>query len=245
MINKFTIYGERCSGTNYLENLILMNFDINITWEFGWKHFFGFNDLSNSDDTLFIGIVREPFEWFNSLYRNPHHLPINFKNITNFLNNEIISYNRNNNILISSFNNIDVNGEILDEKNMYNNQKFKNIFELRYIKLKYLLEEMPLKVKHYIFIKYEDLIDNFEETLDKIKNKGLTIKQNINYPINTNLYKKTNKEFKKNNKYYISKKTIFNNKNFHPEIEKKIGYNLDIPNDYKFNKYKRLLLLIK
>jgi hypothetical protein len=81
MIKKYTIYGERCSGTNYLENLIDKNFDIKITWEFGWKHFFGFNDnqLKNSDDTLFICIVRNPVDWINSFYRELHHSPIKYK----------------------------------------------------------------------------------------------------------------------------------------------------------------------
>jgi hypothetical protein len=32
-ITKFTIYGERCSGTNYLEELILINFDVTLTTE--------------------------------------------------------------------------------------------------------------------------------------------------------------------------------------------------------------------
>ena len=42
MLKKYTIYGERCSGTKYLEQLMDSNFDIKLTWEFGWKHFFGF-----------------------------------------------------------------------------------------------------------------------------------------------------------------------------------------------------------
>jgi hypothetical protein len=86
MIKKFTIYGERCSGTNYLENLVLENFDVELTREYGSKHFFGFSDLSGSDDTLFIGIVRNPYDWFNSLYTYKHHLPQQmFKNINVFL----------------------------------------------------------------------------------------------------------------------------------------------------------------
>ena len=63
MLNKFTIYGERCSGTTYLEQIINLNFKADITWEYGWKHFFGFHDLTNSDDTLFICIVRNPYDW--------------------------------------------------------------------------------------------------------------------------------------------------------------------------------------
>ena len=37
-LSKFTIYGERCSGTNYLKKLVLKNFDVDITWDM--KHFF-------------------------------------------------------------------------------------------------------------------------------------------------------------------------------------------------------------
>ena len=46
MLKKVTIYGERCSGTNYLENLLLLNFDIEIVWDYGSKHFFGFNKVN-------------------------------------------------------------------------------------------------------------------------------------------------------------------------------------------------------
>lgn len=39
MIKKVTIYGERCSGTNYLEELLTENFDVTLVWDYGWKHF--------------------------------------------------------------------------------------------------------------------------------------------------------------------------------------------------------------
>ena len=85
MFKKYTIYGERCSGTNYLENIIDINFDVNITWEYGWK-VFGFQDcmLKNSDDTFFICIVRNLPDWINTFYRTMHHLPLKYKNNTPF-----------------------------------------------------------------------------------------------------------------------------------------------------------------
>ena len=66
-IKKFIIYGERCSGTNFLENAILENFDIEISWEQGSKHFFCFNEYNkrNFDDTLYVGIIRNPIYWIN------------------------------------------------------------------------------------------------------------------------------------------------------------------------------------
>ena len=80
MIKYYTIFGERCSGTNYLEDIMSKNFDIELTWKYGWKHFFGWNDLSNSDDTLFICIVRNPIDWINSLYRDKHHVALHLRN---------------------------------------------------------------------------------------------------------------------------------------------------------------------
>ena len=93
MLKKFTIYGERCSGTNYLEKIINLNFDVNVTWEFGWKHFFGFDDkeLEKSHDTLFICIVRNLPDWINSFFRQKHHLPIKY--------NKSLSYKEKLNIL--------------------------------------------------------------------------------------------------------------------------------------------------
>ena len=104
LIKKYTIYGERCSGTNYLENIININFDVNLTWEYGWKHFFGFHDnrFENSDDTLFICIIRNLPDWINSFYREMHHLSLKYENnkpskqkVNEFLNKEICSIDNN------------------------------------------------------------------------------------------------------------------------------------------------------
>lgn len=56
-----------------------------------------------------------------------------------------------------------------------------------------MLEDLPNKVKNCIFIKYEELINDFDKTLLKIKDKGLEVKKNINFPLNTNNYKNTQK----------------------------------------------------
>jgi hypothetical protein len=102
MIKKFTIYGERCSGTNYLESVMKFNFDTKLTWEYGWKHFFGFHVLENCDDTLFICIVRNLPDWVNSFFREKHHLPLKYKTkmstdqkIDEFLNKEFWSFHDN------------------------------------------------------------------------------------------------------------------------------------------------------
>ena len=233
-LKKYTIYGERCSGTNYLENIIDINFDVNITWEYGWKHFFGFQDdkLKNLDDTLFICIVRNLPDWINSFYREMHHLPLRYKKnmsaeekIDEFLNKEFWSFDDNNG-------KCDTKKELMIDRNIYTGERYKNIFELRHTKIKWMLEDLPNKVQNYIFIRYEDLINDFDKTLLKIKDKGLEVKKNINYPLNTNNYKNhkgafaaarlIKKKFKKNS---ISTEFILSNPNLIPLYEKKL-YNI-------------------
>jgi hypothetical protein len=227
-ITKFTIYGERCSGTNYLEELILENFDVTLTSEYGWKHFFGFQDdkLKNSDDTLFICIVRDIYEWMNSFFKQPHHLPIRYKNIDlqtkkyEFLNNEFWSFDDSNG-------NRDTNKEIMTDRNIYTNCRYQNIFELRHTKLKYMITDLPNKVKNYILIRYEDLINDFVGKMITIKNKGLKKKHKDSFPKNTDRYKKNEniKFYKnKNKEYFISKNEILQNPNLIPFYEKKLGY---------------------
>jgi hypothetical protein len=221
MIAQFTIFGERCSGTNYLEEVILNNFDINVTYEYSHKHFFGFQNelLQISDDTLFICIVREPISWINSFFKNMHHLSLQFmeldKNIKKylFLNAPIWSLHEN-------------NTENLFDRNIYTGKRYKNIFELRYTKLKYQLTYLPTQVKNYIFIRYEDLLTNFNETMHKIKNKGLKVKNEDTFPLNSNKYKNTNKIFTFKKNYEIHPDKILNNPFFKVfnEYDKKLGY---------------------
>ena len=91
-IQKFAILGERCSGTNFLEETISKNFNINYTAEYGNKHFFCYNDYSNRDktnNTLFIGLIRNPVYWLNSFSKELHHVPeINRQSLKNFLFNQ-------------------------------------------------------------------------------------------------------------------------------------------------------------
>ena len=219
MITKITILGERCSGTNYLENILIKNFEIDITWEFGNKHFFGFDNYDNSDNVLFVSIIRDPFEWINSLWTKPYHLDPKLKlNITNFINNEITSYH------YTQDKKLDFNNEITKDKNFLTLNKFKNIFELRYTKLFFQLEQMPKLVKNYIFIRYEDLLNDFNNTLWKIKNIGLKIKPNINFPLNETKYKKENKIYVYTKKDFISRDLIITHPNFNYQLEKKLGY---------------------
>jgi len=202
-----TIYGERCSGTNYLEALLTTNYDVDVCWKYGWKHFFGFHNLKNSDDTLFIGIIRNPYDWINSLYRDKYHLPaINTSSVDSFLNNEFYSI-------------MDDGGEMMRDRNLYTKERYKNIFDMRHTKNKFLIEDMPKLVKNYLLITHEALLYDFTNTMNKITSKGLNIKSNIEFPLNIIHYKKQKRKlFVLNNKpNLISKEQVMHKFNMHYE----------------------------
>ena len=206
-MKKVTIYGERCSGTNYLEELLLLNFHVEIVWDYGWKHFFGFNDLTNSDDILFIGIIRNLEDWLNSLYREKHHLPMCLtENIDAFLNNIFYS------LYLDPKTYQKTDNEIMSDRNIDTGERYNNIYELRLVKNKYLIEKMPNLVKNYCLITYDDLQDNFIDIMFKLKDCGLKVKDNVNFPLNVNYYKKNkNRLFKKKENIIPKEKIIIEN----------------------------------
>lgn len=199
---KVTIYGERCSGTNYLEELLLLNFDVEIVWNYGWKHFFGFNDLSNTDDVCFIGIVRNLHDWINSLYNSGHHLPKHLSKKEKFLNDEIYSLNKD-------------ETEIMEDRHIETKERYKNIFELRHVKNKFLVDTMPTLVKNYCLITYDELLNHFTATMNKLA-KYLPIKTKI--PMNITYYKKNKKvKFIKKEVNHIDEKVLLKKANLYYE----------------------------
>ncbi len=212
MIKYFTICGERCSGTNYIEELIAHNFDIAYTWKHGHKHFFGHTDYKGNEDTIFIGVIRNPYDWFNSLYEEPHHMRHRPRDITNFLQSEVESLHDHN------------KKEIMEDRNMYTKERFKNLFELRHIKMNYLMKDLKNKVKNYIFVKYEDVKQHYPYFLEKLETH-FGLKRRLSNFENITYYKKNkDKKFTQKRKTHISPETIFNNPLFIQNLEKEVGY---------------------
>ncbi len=220
MITKFTIFGERCSGTNFLEHAIIENFGLQLTSKYGWKHFFGFDkyDTPDCDQTLFIGIVRNPYKWMNSFYKNPHHLHDGLKrNPESFFTQEFWSFHSTK----------EKHGqEIMEDRNINTKRRYKNIFESRQVKCRYLLNEMPKKVKYYILIKYEDLRDRYDQTMDRIMGISADLKKKHDKYVRIDSYKgETKQPFTINEQEVLNRKRISSNLNV--ELEKRLGYQVD------------------
>jgi len=216
MVKYFTIYGERCSGTNFVERAIIKNFKIELTWKYDFKHFFGFYDFKEKekyDDTLFIGIIRGPYEWMSSLYRTHHHIPYkNRKNWNSFVNNEFYS--------------MDKGEEKMEDRNMFTKERYKNIFELRYMKNKFLIEDMKKKVNNYIFLRYEDFNDRYELSMNYIEKKFNLERLNKEL-IYINNYKGYGTTKYKKKKYFIPEEIVLIiQERLNKEQENSLGYML-------------------
>lgn len=72
-IRRLQVFGERCSGTNYVAQLLRRNLGIEPTDAFGWKHGWLDRLQGPAPDTLFVVVHRDPFDWVRSLQRMPWH----------------------------------------------------------------------------------------------------------------------------------------------------------------------------
>lgn len=135
MINQIVVFGERCSGTTYLEKLLHSNFGMEVSIQFGLKHLWRMTDFSDSDTTLFIGIERELVSWLDSFAKTPHQVvpytPLDYN---------LLFFGR-----IQSY--------LGDEKV----EDFANIMECRQQKSQFITFLLPKLVKNYYYTSYEDL----------------------------------------------------------------------------------------
>jgi hypothetical protein len=72
--------GERCSGTNFIEQAVRENFAVQWSYNWGFKHWYRKHPCwPDQEEALVIAVVRDPVQWLKSLYRQPHHLPKTMK----------------------------------------------------------------------------------------------------------------------------------------------------------------------
>ena len=82
-INRFTVFGQRCSGTNALIKLIEANFpSLPFCEQSGFKHWLVPEDRELPDDLLVIVIAREVQSWLRSLHRNPWHVVAEMRDLS-------------------------------------------------------------------------------------------------------------------------------------------------------------------
>jgi len=166
----YTIFGERHSGTNLLEK-VMRSYGLPLTYNIGaggepahFKHWFGhdMDVIRNNKDTLFIGIVRNPYDWIMAMFKKPYHVKKEItKDFESFITKEWSSWHDN-----------FPRGheyywkEILRDRNPISGERYENIFQLRAVKNKYLSNLHKL-TNNCIRVRYEDLTDDFDTFFSK------------------------------------------------------------------------------
>lgn len=172
-LNSFTILGERCSGTHFLQHAIESNFKLKYHLTSG-KHFFGHTVIEDNPKMLYICLVRDPVDWIDSFFKRLHHVPDeNKKNIKSFMENKWFSIHTDDN-------------EMMEDRNMITKERYTSIFELRKVKNDYLLS---LSCKNVILLRYEDLRDDYVNTLNDIHLQFKLVKKSKKY-IDISFHKK-------------------------------------------------------
>lgn len=224
-IKNFCIIGERNSGTNFLHTSIEKNFNLTFNKIHG-KHFWNKEkNLELHSDTAIIVIIRNVINWINSMYHSPFHLQPELKNPKNkldFLNKKFWSF----------YDNAEKNGkmfgkEILADRHLDTKERYKNIFEARYVKYNYLFELSESKNDHIFFLKYEDLNEEYEKTMKHIAEYyDITFKNSEIQSVDSYRGYETSKkmsEIKPKPKIF-SEEEITSHKDFDLMMETKFGY---------------------
>lgn len=165
-IREYTIFGERCTGTNYIDQLIKLNFALKNTQKFGHKHMkigHDFDDVKNSviptkensKNCLFLIVVRNPYDWSQSFNISPWHAK---KHLLYLPYSEFIR---------SKWESIDNMGKIIPSDLKDDGTFFNDIFELRASKIREHLKLFNI-VKNCVLVNYENVENNYQEFLDML-----------------------------------------------------------------------------
>jgi hypothetical protein len=144
-MNKIKIYGERNSGTIYLEWLIHKNLVAEVVegFEFGWKHRIApaQDELSDlmKNEILFLCLVKNPYSWLLSMHKRPYQ-------------HEILK---------------DIN---FSEFIRYSYGDYKNPVVLWNMKNRSYME-LGKNVRQHMIVKYEDILRDPKTKLDQIAEK--------------------------------------------------------------------------
>lgn len=227
LISKVQIYGERSSGTNYLEQLMKKNIpSLIFTNEYGWKHFFPPLTFPTSEQCLFVVIYRDLFDWTRSFYLQPHHVHKSIRKLSfsKFIRSEWhCVYDKQSNTHPTEELYMQ---EMMFERDPNTGNRFQNILSMRSSKIN-ALELLKEKVNYVEYVRYEELKKNPEQFIQHLIEKyNLPTYQKFEDIIT---YKGNTQEVFKQKKYFDFKKADlkFIVENLDLQLERQIGYHID------------------
>jgi len=159
-IARVQFFAERCSGSNYVEALLLQNTHLYQDLAYGWKHFpvwVGFSEgtsdfhtLAHSENCLFVVVFRDPYDWLRSFHLQPHHSAGSLRklNFSKFIRASWVMDPKDPCALAERAK------YPLTDKDPLTGKDFKNPMKLRTAKIQTMLR-MKDKVHHIYYIHYE------------------------------------------------------------------------------------------
>lgn len=190
-IDYIQIYGERNSGTNYVEQILQHNLEggIQVGFKYGWKH--GFIDLDNilkfdTRSTLFLFVTKDPYSWLVSMNNKPHHAPHLYNlNFSEFIRSEWCSYNGmgyEQRALDLINNPLRKDEEMMHERHPETGERIRNLPELRNLKNASFLS-LKKEVHNFYHIRYEDILENPSDLLERLsQNYTLRFRSDVYIP---------------------------------------------------------------
>lgn len=233
-ITKLFVISERCSGSNYINSLILSN--LQLTEEkIGQKHFPPWYDLppifykgnsqyytfEGTEEFLFVIIFRNAYDWVRSLCLQPFHADSSLVRIefSEFIRKPWKLSQNDKTVIKQSLLNplVDLNPE--------NGLPFKNALELRNAKISNMLKIMN-RAPNVYYLQYEMVRDYPKEVINEIKSLFDIDERPVFQTVDT--YKGKGQKSYKPKKYApISSKDLqWINSFLDPELEEQIGYQL-------------------
>ncbi len=162
------VWGERCSGTNFVDALLVRNFaeleKKGGQWE--WKHGLARTN-SGAEHRLNIFVVRDPFTWAQSFYRNPWHLPVRLRSRTfsEFIRMEWVGV---------FYDQGKYTPERPADRHPVEHRRFHDIWEMRAVKLRHALFAAS-QIPNGVFVRYEDVSSQPELFVQELAQRfGLT-----------------------------------------------------------------------
>lgn len=155
---RLQLFGERCSGTNYLHRLIDRNIpDLPVVFDFGFKHAPPQQLHRPHDDCLFCVIYRDPFDWIRSLYMHPWHVApeVRQKPFGDFIRSPWhCVWDLDANVPPGSPN---FGAEMLHERHPDTGQRYANPLRLRSDRLR-RWQDLEQRVARFWWVQYESLL---------------------------------------------------------------------------------------
>lgn len=219
--SRIAILAERCSGSNFVENLILSNFENLKPDRSIHKHFppWMWKDRKR-DAILYIVIFRNPYDWLRSLHRIPHHAARSLCKIPfeQFIRSQW-SLNAQDPVIMKL-------GDPTADRQPFTGLPFKNVIELRTEKIKTMLQ-IRNRVENIYYINYETVRAFPRKVLKEIQQIYSLKPTAVYHPVVH--YKAVPGAHLYSPRTYapISKEDLFHiNTNLNKRLERKIGYKL-------------------